>query len=100
PFCAQIGGHEGEASDVAAGAGGALCGEHGYSRKWDQRESVSAARSSHMPCAQASIYLVSIAARTRATVSAGGGETCPTSGAPCSPEGGPTSILSLSASAR
>jgi hypothetical protein len=45
-------------------------------------------------------HLFSIAARTRATVSAGVRETCPTKAATCSPVSGSTSTLSLSASAR
>ena len=79
--------------------GGALCGEHGYSRKWDGRESVlTAAALACVPGRQG--YLFSSAARTRATVSAGVRDTCSTSAATCSPESGSTSILSLSASAR
>src|SRR6516164_11858980 len=56
---------------------GFMCGEHGYSRKWDGRGSVLAAAA--LACVpQRQRYLFSSAARTRATVSAGVRETCAT----------------------
>ena len=99
--------------------------EHVYSRKEGGREPVSAVVGDAVVPAQAGTHipesvvmgprvrgddgaelsaepshLFSIAARTRATVSAGVRETCSTSAVTSSPDKGSTSILSLSASAR
>src|SRR5260370_39579928 len=73
----------------------------GRSTRNTERKDRELAQEAALPShGEKALYLFSIAARTRATVSAGVWETRSTRAATCSPVSGSTSILDLSASAR